>query len=130
MLEIKLAHPGRRYQGQFIDGLVSLVIFALGIYFVQMAGYNSDKGIIMVVLLSTGYFVFSDSLPNGQSIGKRLLGIAVVSKTTGERCSVLQSLVRNIFTPFLGVIDAIIILGKKRQRLGDVMANTIVIDLR
>ncbi|MFL0805621.1 MAG: hypothetical protein K6L81_18050 [Agarilytica sp.] len=51
----------------------------------------------------------------------------VISKSRGKPCSVFQSLVRNVFSPVLGVVDAIIILGKGRQRLGDLMANTVVI---
>ena len=82
---------------------------------------------LIIIGLPFSYFVFADALPNGQSLGKIPLGICVVSKTTGKPCTVFQSFARNVLTPVLGVVDAILILGEKRQRLGDRFANTIVI---
>lgn len=82
---------------------------------------------ILIVAVPFSYFLLSDALPNGQSIGKRILGIYVVSKTTGEPCKLWQSVARNLFSPVLGAIDAIVLLGKERQRLGDIFANTIVL---
>ena len=125
--DLSLAHPGKRYQGQFIDGLVSVLLFGLGIYLTRLWGLDGDLVDLIIIAIPFSYFVFSDALPNGQSLGKIPLGIRVVSKTTGESCSLLQSFARNVLTPVLGVLDAVLILGKKRQRLGDKMANTVVI---
>ena len=127
---IVLSHPGKRYQGQFIDGLISIIIFAILIYLMNLSGIKGDLVGIMTITIPFAYFVLSDALPNGQSIGKRLLSMSVINKSTGKPCSVFQSIARNILTPILGVIDALLILGKKRQRLGDRMANTIVIDIK
>ncbi len=127
---VVLAHPGKRYQGQFIDGLVCFALFGLCIYFFKVSGYEPKHPVIGLFLVPFLYFVLSDSLPNGQSIGKRVLGLYVVSKSTGKPCTIVQSIVRNVFTPILGVFDAILILGKKRQRLGDLMANTQVVQKR
>ena len=87
----------------------------------------SLAGVIKIVVPLL-YFVFSDALPGGQSLGKKLLGIKVVSKTTGKPCNILQSFLRNAFSPILGIIDAALILGRERQRLGDLFANTIVVE--
>lgn len=122
-----LAHPGKRYQGQFIDGLISLLLFAGVIYLLKLIGLEGELANILVVIIPLSYFVFSDALPGGQSLGKKPFGIAVVSKTTGKPCSIWQSFIRNIFTPILGLLDAVLVIGKKRQRLGDKFANTIVI---
>jgi len=122
-----LAHPGKRYQGQFIDGLISILLFAGTIYFCKSIGLDGKFADTLIVVLPISYFVFSDALPGGQSLGKKPLNISVVSKTTGKPCKLWQSFVRNAFTPILGFIDAILILGRKRQRLGDKFANTIVI---
>ena len=123
----ELAHPGKRYQGQFLDGLVSVCIFFLCMYAAKSLGLEGQWVDVLIIGLPFIYFVFSDALPNGQSLGKIPLGICVVSKSTGEPCSLLQSFARNFLTPILGAIDAILILGKQRQRLGDKFANTIVI---
>jgi len=123
----KLAHPGKRYQGQFIDALISIALFALSIYVFKLLDHEPKYPAIAFFLVPLSYFVLSDSFPNGQSIGKKILGLYCVSKTTGKPCTILQSIARNIFTPVLGVFDAVLILGKRRQRLGDLMANTVVI---
>lgn len=122
-----LAHPGKRYQGQFLDGIITAFLFFVCMYAMRTMGFQSQWSGLFMLGIPFIYFVFSDALPNGQSLGKRVLGICVVSKTTRKPCSVLQSFARNVLTPILGVIDAILILGKSRQRLGDKMANTIVI---
>ena len=125
----ELANPGKRYQGQFIDGLISLALFGASIYFFKSLHLDSPLIDVLIILIPFSYFALSDSLPKGQSLGKKLLNISVVSKETGKPCTVWQSLVRNMFTPILGAIDAIAILGRGRQRLGDMMAGTIVIKM-
>ena len=127
---VTLAHPGKRYQGQFIDGVISIIMFAILVYVKKKAGIENDFFSVMTIAIPFAYFVLSDALPNGQSVGKRVLSMSVINKATGKPCSIFESIVRNILTPILGVIDAILILGKKRQRLGDKMANTIVINLK
>ncbi|NRB39795.1 MAG: RDD family protein [Pseudomonadales bacterium] len=127
-LSVKLSYPGKRYQGQFIDTMISLIIFGLTMYIVKTLGINDKVADILILAIPFAYFVLSDALPGGQSLAKRLLKIAVVSKSTGKPCTLLQSVARNVFTPILGVLDAVLILTKKRQRLGDLMANTIVIE--
>lgn len=122
-----LAHPGKRYQGQFIDGLISVALFALCMYITKTLFFEGIFSDLFVIIVPTAYFVLSDALPKGQSLGKKLLGLYVVSKSTGKPCTIWQSIIRNILTPVLGVIDAIVILGSSRQRLGDLMANTVVI---
>jgi uncharacterized RDD family membrane protein YckC len=68
-------------------------------------------------------------MPNGQSIGKKLLSIKVVNKLDGKDCTLVESFLRNITTiiPFVAVLDMIMMFGNKRQRLGDRIADTIVV---
>jgi uncharacterized RDD family membrane protein YckC len=82
-----------------------------------------------MIVTYIGYILFNDAMPNGQSFGKKLFSIKVVNKKSGKNCSVSESFIRNIPTviPFLALIDAVMILGVKKQRMGDKMANTIVI---
>ncbi|KLU98633.1 RDD family protein [Photobacterium aphoticum] len=122
-----LASPGRRYVGQMLDAIVAFaIIFTL---FAMGEALALEQHHIDIMALGSGalYWIFADALPRGQSLGKRVLSMAVIDKDTGAYCSLWQSFLRNILTPIIGVIDAIFILGRKRQRLGDLAANTIVI---
>jgi uncharacterized RDD family membrane protein YckC len=103
----------------------------------------------MGLLLGVVYMCISDSLYDGQSIGKRLMGFGVVSLIDGSPCSAKQSFIRNLpfsvplfflLFPFWGwifsavfalplVLMEVYFLFKLRSahRLGDIMADTTVI---
>ena len=76
------------------------------------------------------YFLIKDALPNGQSFGKKSMQLKVVSSKTGKNCTVVQSIIRNIvnYIPFVNIADALFAGRYKRQRIGDILARTIVID--
>ena len=122
-----LASTSRRYFAQFIDQLVALFLTVLAGFLLEKLGMPNSLALIAYL----GYILFNDSMPKGQSIGKSLLNIAVVSRITGRACNALESFLRNITTvvPILAIIDGIMILGKKKERLGDKLAKTIVIDI-
>jgi uncharacterized RDD family membrane protein YckC len=120
-----LAHPGKRFQGQFIDGLVSYLVGYMALYLLSFA-FDKDVAGPAAIIIGLSYFLFSDSLPNGQSIGKRLLGIQVLNGTTKQPCTIIQSFIRNITFP-LGIIDWIFILFQSHRRLGDYLASTVVV---
>jgi uncharacterized RDD family membrane protein YckC len=72
-------------------------------------------------------------LRNGQSIGKKIVGIKVVT-TDGSPASLGQIIVlRNVvntvlgLVPFYGLVDALFIFGEARQCIHDKIAGTIVI---
>ena len=102
------------------------------------------------------YFPLQDGLNNGQSFGKRIMSMRVIDAQTGASCRYWKSIIRNLFPfvilfggflvaamfePLLGdavwvfalvgillfKIDAIMILGTNRQRLGDKAAKTYVV---
>ena len=76
------------------------------------------------------YFLIKDALPNGQSFGKKSMQLKVVSSKTGKNCTVVQSIIRNIvnYIPLVNIADALFAGRYKRQRIGDILARTIVID--
>jgi uncharacterized RDD family membrane protein YckC len=121
----KLAHPGKRFQGQFIDGLVAYLLGVLSFYFLDIL-VGREPAFYLGISTGVAYFLFSDALPNGQSIGKKLLGIQVVGRGSMQPCSILQSLLRNVTFP-LGAIDWVFIFFGSHRRLGDFLASTIVI---
>jgi uncharacterized RDD family membrane protein YckC len=124
---IKLAHPGKRFQGQFIDGLIAYILGIIAFYLLHTI-IGKDASFLVAVIIALAYFLFSDALPNGQSIGKKLLKIKVVNKETMQPCSLVQSLLRNITFP-LGIFDWVFIFFGSHRRLGDFMASTIVVKI-
>ncbi len=124
-LTVVTAHPGKRFQGQFIDGIVTYFLGYLSFY---ILGFFVEKDIAGYTAIAIGllYFLLSDSLPDGQSIGKRLLNIQVLSEKSKQPCSLIQSFFRNIIFP-LGILDWIFILFGPNRRLGDFLASTIVV---
>lgn len=124
---VNLASPKRRYLGQFIDILITWAVFIVFLYIGNSFSVPQDITGISSVFAACIYFIFSDALPKGQTLGKKLLNISVIDKQTGKYCTLWQSFLRNILTPVLGAIDAIFILSRKRQRIGDMMADTIVV---
>lgn len=100
------------------------------------------------LVLALVYAGVADSLQNGQSVGKRLMGFQVISLEDGKPCTLKQSIIRNLpiiaplalaIIPFwgwlLGVLLGAILLGLEiyliykldsGHRLGDVMADTSV----
>lgn len=92
------------------------------------------------------YLLISDGLFDGRSLGKRLIGLRIISTATNEPCSVRESILRNLLLcigvvlwkiPLIGWIfivliiafEFVILLGSKEgMRLGDEIAKTTVIE--
>ncbi|MBI4689265.1 MAG: RDD family protein [Nitrospirae bacterium] len=88
------------------------------------------------------YLFISDSLFGGRSIGKKLMGLRVVSTITGNACSPRESILRNfvlcigvilwkipvvgwIFMIIIPAFEFLMMLGSKEgMRLGDEIAKT------
>lgn len=123
-----LAGLGRRLGGQWIDSLITLfVLFAVG-KAAEFVGVLSPGAVgILAIGAAAAYYLFSDAMPNGQSVGKKLLGMQVVDEYTHLNCNLFQSFMRNITTPFLNILDWIFIFFGSRKRLGDMLASTVVI---
>jgi uncharacterized RDD family membrane protein YckC len=125
-----LASISRRLIAKIIDFVFAVLIFLL-IKFIAdyMSIYCSWISLkistLPAVFIALGYLLLSDALPNGQSIGKRLLGISVIDKRSGLGCGLFQSLARNAGA--ILIIDWIWIFLESRTRLGDMHAKTIVI---
>lgn len=101
------------------------------------------------LVIAIGYLAVSDSLFDGQSFGKRMIGFRVISLEDGKPCGMRQSWVRNLpllvpmmfaIVPFWGwilcgllslplVVLELYLLFKldSTHRLGDVMADTTVV---
>jgi len=151
-LQYDLAGIGSRFMAMALDGLIqSLLIVALGAVFglgaaLLTAGLRDLIGqystiflvigvalaVLLVFALGWGYFIFFELIWNGQTPGKRAVGIRVLT-TRGEPVTLVHSLVRNL----LRLVDALpsaymigiisILVTPRSQRLGDLAAGTIVV---
>jgi uncharacterized RDD family membrane protein YckC len=100
------------------------------------------------VAMAVAYLLFCDALPNGQSPGKRLLGVKVVHVPTRQSCTVRPSVIRNLpvaiaaaamlANTFLAIVALPIVLFELYMaytdalgiRIGDVFADTQVVDAK
>ncbi|MGS2644351.1 RDD family protein [Streptosporangium sp. LJ11] len=108
-------------------------------YLNPYAGNSNWPIEVAVTVLLAVYFWLQHALW-GQTLGKRLYRLKVVSSTTGEPPGLSQAGIRALvhpalmLTPYSGVlinlVDALwIFVGPKRQCLHDVIAGTVVVDL-
>ena len=128
-----------RFLAKFIDFLVMGAFFAFPTFIGPLAGIT--------------YILISDGLKGGQSLGKRVVGLKVVSAETREICGLRPSVIRNSpfallmvfwfivgWIPYLGkalfLAATLLVIGfemvlvytdERGARLGDRIAETVVI---
>jgi uncharacterized RDD family membrane protein YckC len=137
VLTYRLAGLGSRAIAQLVDLLIVIaLIFGIGMLLALTIG-SIDQGIYVGMLLLTSilgpfaYFILFEGLWNGQTPGKRAAGIRV-HMADGTPVTMLASIGRNLlraadFLPsfyFLGLLA--IFTNPKAQRLGDLIADTVV----
>lgn len=122
----ELASLVERWLGQFLDGLIYAVIFIVPALLLRFA-LGSILAPIIGLVAAVLYLLFQDGLENGQSWGKRVMKTKVIDSRTGRPCTFGQSFIRNFLLSLLNIIDWIFIFGANRQRLGDRVANTLVV---
>ena len=124
-----IANVWRRYVAQIVDQIIGIILLVIT---TTIAGLLVNDFFVFLIGITTylAYITLNDSLPNGQSYGKYLLKIKVIDADTGEPCKIFQSLSRNITTiiPVVNLIDAIMIFNERNQRMGDKLANTLVVN--
>ncbi len=141
-IEYELASPAMRVLSSFIDLFFLVIYFALASYFVSNNAFNFDAdsfSLFSVFLIRLPWFLYSpvmEYLTNGRSLGKLILGIRVV-KSNGEAAGLREYFTRWIFRivdiwiggfGFLAVIVAS--TSEKKQRIGDIMADTVVVKMK
>lgn len=135
----ELASVGDRIIGRIIDWLVLIaymVLAGLTIGFSRFSNFGSHYQWILVLLIFPVVFydLVCEMRLNGQSVGKRVMGIKVIS-LTGEQPSFSQYLNRWVFRvidfTFTGGLVALIMvaISEKKQRLGDLVAGTAVVKI-
>lgn len=122
-----LAPIGKRFSAQFIDELIAVGGgYSLLIGMNELVASDGNTPFLAMIIFALLYTLFADGMFEGQSIGKKLMNLYVVSNEMEKPCTYLQSFVRNS-TYLLGIFDLVFLLGKERRRLGDRLASTKVL---
>ncbi len=132
-LQAELAGPIARALAYAIDLSIRSVVLMLISMFLLFGG-NVGIGVMLLVsfLMEWFYPVFFEVYRNGQTPGKKMMGLAVVNDdltAINLNSSVIRNLLRVAdFFPFgyLGGLLSMVLTGKF-QRLGDLAAGSVVI---
>lgn len=139
-VEIRLepAGLGRRFGAVVIDGLIILALLGVIRQVAQTLGLGLGPGVARALeataafLIVWGYHVFCEIRLQGRTPGKKVLGLRVVDGR-GLPLTVQQSFVRNVvrvldFLPvFYGLGGAVALADRHHRRLGDLVADTLVV---
>lgn len=156
-IEFELAEFHKRLLAYIID-FILLLIYMISMAYLLIGGLEFGQSslgfILLVILLPMLFYTFLSELwMNGQTIGKKLLKIKVVSLDGGEAtlgqyllrwflrfyewgfiifCFFYGSMFGGFFVLFLGGLTSVIIIAvtPKSQRLGDLMAGTVVVNTK
>ena len=143
-VEYLLAGAGSRFGAFLIDlfiQIVAILVFAWltlsvsgGLFLPPGFGHGVSGTVLAILLIGFfsiyfGYFIFFEHMMNGQTIGKRILGLRVIQEN-GEPANFFQILIRgflrsSVDSLYIGIF--VILFSKKHKRLGDMAAGTIVI---
>jgi uncharacterized RDD family membrane protein YckC len=146
-LHFALASIGNRFLACAIDHAIQgLTIFFVVIAFVLIADVSSLEGrlstapkwvyavlILVLFLVLTGYFAFFEWLWSGQSPGKLWLRLRVI-REDGRPITFWEATLRNLLrgvdmmpAPFYSIGLISVFISTRDQRLGDMLAGTVVV---
>lgn len=129
-------YPKAELAPRLIAKAVDLTVAGLFVWFIPRVG----------ILPALAFLLFADALPNGQSPGKRLMGVKSVHLPSRRSCGYRESLIRNLplaialvvfkTNAFLVIVALAIVLFEVYMaatdalgvRIGDIFADTQVID--
>src|SRR5438105_6978783 len=133
--EYRLAGPFRRLPALVLDlciraAVVIAMLYLLGYAIFLSVGLAIFVFAILFFIIQWFYCVLFETFFNGQTPGKYILGLRVLSEN-GQPINGMQATLRNV----LGAADIVIgilviivmMLNRKYQRLGDLVAGTIVV---
>ncbi len=140
-----VAGIGSRILAALIDHILMLFVLALGYVAITLIIENIidmlDSALILsifgilIFLFMCAYYIFFETTWNGQTPGKRMLGIRMV-RVGGRPLGFLGSTIRNIirladFLPLLyGVGVLVMFIDRQSRRLGDMAAGSLAVRVR
>ena len=141
-LRFSLAGLGSRSAAQIIDSFIPIIINSSLAYTYMLtieenfsettSNYFLAIIFITIFFLFWGYFVLFEFLAAGRTPGKMIIGLRVIQEN-GQSVTLLSSLLRNLLRiidllPLFYLLGMIMIFFQaKHQRIGDLVAGTVVI---
>ncbi|WP_157974465.1 RDD family protein [Lewinella sp. IMCC34183] len=134
-IDYETARLGVRIGAFCIDAVVFVIGYLLLVFLLESAGVVLNPAIVVQfgpVFGVLAYFFLSEMFSRGQTLGKRLLRLRVI-RLDGEDPTPADFLIRSIFllpdVLFTGGMLAVLLVatGGQNQRLGDLVARTVVI---
>lgn len=137
VIDYEIAGLGSRALAAIVDsGIIGVLFFALGILFVQL-GQEGVRWLFPIFAFSYfailwGYFALFEGLRDGQTPGKKWLGIRVI-RDTGHPATMREAAARNLlrvvdFLPPPYLLGALFVaFHPKGKRVGDLVAGTVVV---
>jgi uncharacterized RDD family membrane protein YckC len=131
-----LANPGERAIALALDIMAMGVVFLI-LLWIQSFLFPNSKNLMFYFTLYPFLVFYSlafEQLNNGQSLGKMIVKLRVI-RMDGEQTSFFDYLMRWIFRSIdiyssLGGVAVLSILSSNyNQRLGDLLANTVVVNI-
>src|SRR5437016_8674043 len=137
---VDIAEIGSRVGAGLIDGLILggiLTVIQIPVGFAASSGILGLGGDLaaalyaaFLLLIAFGYHPFFEEIWNGQTPGKRAFALRVI-QTDGQPVGLGPVLLRNLLRPFDVLLVAmgafLVLFTRRRQRLGDLVAGTIVV---
>ena len=133
----RVAGLGSRTLAWLIDFALILVLWAAGALFsfpleLGREGLGAALMAVWIFAVYWGYFLLFEWLWNGQTLGKRALGVRVI-QSKGTALTFYNSAVRNIVR-FVDALPGVYAVGfvvaacnRENRRLGDFAADTLVV---
>ncbi|MCY7350535.1 MAG: RDD family protein [Cytophagaceae bacterium] len=143
-LEYQPASIGERILATLVDSVIKGAWLIFWFMVLGLSGrfnrtlFDSGATILLFIVVLMPvilYGLLSEILLNGQTVGKRTLGIRVV-RLDGNQPTLSAYLLRWLFRPFeitlfYGVVAIVtIVVNGRGQRLGDILAKTAVVKIR
>lgn len=126
-----------RFVAWLLDGVLvlvasSIILTAISMVMFAFPGFASALGFVVYFLVDWGYAITLETWWSGQTVGKKVMGLRVIQES-GVRIGFYQAALRNLARPFdrfpvLYLVGGTVALfSKSHQRLGDLIAGTIVV---
>jgi len=143
-IELPLAGIGSRFIAILVDSLIlgaavivliflaAFILPALNLLGPKSASWGIGIFLLILFLLFWGYFALFEAFNNGRTPGKRVAKIRVIHQS-GRGINFVEALARNLvriidYLPgFYGVGIAAMFMSRQSQRLGDMVAGTLVV---
>ncbi|NBD30276.1 MAG: RDD family protein [Alphaproteobacteria bacterium] len=157
-IRLDIASGGARFGAQSLDILITfggLFLLFLALIWVNVLDWSmlATLFFLLAFLIRVPYYILSELVWNGRTLGKRIVKIKVISGD-GQRLTPHQIVARNlmkevevfmpvttllsgsyqngwvglVLTVWMVLVLAVPLFNKKRQRLGDMIAGTLVVD--